>query len=94
MSSGSEAKVSYEVSACTGGLTGDGDGDSPSRSWAGFSTCRISEVARLGLTLQRWQKELLASFATPGACYGGTEAVNGLVELQPGIARGFRDRDN
>jgi transposase len=29
-----------------------------------------------------------------GASNGGTEAVNGLIELHRGIARGFRNRDN
>ena len=31
---------------------------------------------------------------TDGASNGGTEAVNGLIELHRRIARGFRNRDN
>ena len=61
---------------------------------ASFSTCPIPEVARLGRTLKRWQKEFLAYFDTAGASNGGTEAVNGLIELHRRIARGFRNRDN
>ncbi len=61
---------------------------------ASFSTCPIPEVARLGRTLKRWRKEFLAYFDTAGASNGGTEAVNGLIELHRRIARGFRNRDN
>lgn len=43
-----------------------------------FPTCPIPEVARLGRTLKKWRRELLAYFDTAGASNGGTEAVNGL----------------
>lgn len=33
-------------------------------------------------------------FDTDGASNGGTEAVNGLIELHRRIARGFRNREN
>jgi transposase len=59
-----------------------------------FTSCPIPEVARLGRTLKRWRKEFLAYFDTDGASNGGTEAVNGLIELHRRIARGFRNRDN
>lgn len=36
----------------------------------------------------------LGYFDTNGASNGGTEAVNGLIELHRRIARGFRNRDN
>jgi len=36
----------------------------------------------------------LAYFDTGRASNGGTEAINGLVELHRRIARGFRNRDN
>ena len=36
----------------------------------------------------------LGYFTTDGASNGGTEAVNGLIELHRRIARGFRNRDN
>jgi transposase len=61
---------------------------------ASFSTCPIPEIARLGRTLKRWRREFLAYFETAGASNGGTEAVNGLIELHRRIARGFRNRDN
>ena len=41
----------------------------------------IREVKRLGVTLNRWAEPLLAYFATGGASNGGTEAINGLIEL-------------
>ncbi len=57
-------------------------------------TCPIPEVARLGRTLKRWRAPFLAHFDTAGANNGGTEAINGLIELHRRIARGFRNRDN
>lgn len=59
-----------------------------------FATCPIPEVARLGKTLRRWRTEFLGYFDTSGASNGGTEAINGLIELHRRIARGFRNRDN
>jgi transposase len=59
-----------------------------------FTSCPIPEVARLGRTLKQWRTELLGYFDTSGASNGGTEAVNGLIELHRRIARGFRNRDN
>ena len=44
-------------------------------------TCPIPEIARLGKTLRRWKTAFLAYFATDGASNGGTEAVNGIIEL-------------
>ena len=61
---------------------------------ASFASCPIPEIARLGRTLKKWQKEFLAYFDTAGASNGGTEAVNGLIEIHRRIARGFRNRDN
>jgi transposase len=61
---------------------------------ASFPTCPIAEIARFGRTLRQWSTQLLAYFATSGANNGGTEAVNGLIELHRRIARGFRNRDN
>jgi transposase len=61
---------------------------------ASFTSCPIPEVARLGRTLKQWSRELLGYFDTNGASNGGTEAVNGLIELHRRIARGFRNRDN
>jgi transposase len=61
---------------------------------ATFATCPIPEVPRLGTTLRRWRSELLGYFDTAGASNGGTDAVNGLIELHRRIARGFRKRDN
>ena len=59
-----------------------------------FASCPIPEIARLGRTLRTWRREFLAYFDTGGANNGGTEAVNGLIELHRRIARGFRNRDN
>ena len=59
-----------------------------------FTSCPIPEVARLGRTLKQWRTEFLGYFDTGGANNGGSEAVNGLIELHRRIARGFRNRDN
>ena len=61
---------------------------------ATYATCPIPEVARLGKTLKTWRAEFLGYFDTGSASNGGTEAMNGLIELQRRIARGFRNRDN
>ena len=61
---------------------------------ASFPTCPIPEIARLGRTLRQWKTAFLAYFDTGGASNGGTEAVNGLIELHRRIARGFRNRHN
>jgi len=61
---------------------------------ASFPGCPIPEIARLGRTLKQWRSQLLAYFDTGGASNGGTEAINGLIELHRRIARGFRNRDN
>ena len=57
-------------------------------------TCPVPEIARLGRTLKKWRSEFLGYFDTDGANNGGTEAINGLIELHRRIARGFRNRDN
>lgn len=59
-----------------------------------FHTCPIPEIARLGRTLRRWRDAFLAYFTTGRANNGGTEAVNGIIELHRRLARGFRNRDN
>jgi transposase len=59
-----------------------------------FPTCPIPEIKRLGKTLTRWKDAFLAYFDTGRASNGGTEAINGLIELHRRIARGFRNRDN
>ncbi len=61
---------------------------------ASFASCPIPEVARLGRTLKQWTSEFLGYFDTGGANNGGTEAINGLIELHRRIARGFRNREN
>ena len=61
---------------------------------AGFPSCPIPEIARLGRTLKQWADAFLNYFQTGGANNGGTEAVNGLIELHRRIARGFRNREN
>jgi transposase len=59
-----------------------------------FPTCTIPQIARLGRTLRQWKTPFLAYFDTGGASNGGTEAINGLIELRRRIARGFRNRHN
>jgi transposase len=54
----------------------------------------VAEIARLGRTLKQRHEALLASFDTGRSSNGGTEAVNGLIELHRRIARGFRNRDD
>ena len=56
--------------------------------------CPIREIARLGKTLRRWSSAFLAYFDTARSSNGGTEAINGLIELHRRIARGFRNYDN
>ncbi len=59
-----------------------------------FHTCPIPEIARLGRTLRGWRTQLLAYFTTGRANNGGTEAINGIIELHRRIARGFRNPAN
>ena len=47
---------------------------------AGFPSCPIPEVARLGRTLKAWRQQLLAYFDTSGVSNGGTEAINLIIE--------------
>jgi len=64
------------------------------KTLASFPTCPIPEIAKLGRTLKQWHAAFLAYFDTGRANNGGTEAINGLIELHRRIARGFRNRDN
>jgi transposase len=59
-----------------------------------FHTCPVPEIARLGRTLREWRAHLLAYFTTARANNGGTEAINGIIELHRRIARGFRNPAN
>ena len=61
---------------------------------ASFPTCPIPEIARLGRTLNQWRDAFLGYFITDGANNGGSEAINGLIELARRVARGFRDPVN
>ena len=61
---------------------------------ASFASCPIPEIKRLGKTLKRWSAAFLAYFDTRRSNNGGTEAINGLIELHRRVARGFRNRDN
>ncbi|KUG57115.1 transposase [Serinicoccus chungangensis] len=60
---------------------------------ATFPSCPIPEIARLGRTLRKWKEAFLAYFDT-GATNGGTEAINGLIELHRRIARGLTNFEN
>jgi hypothetical protein len=66
----------------------------PLKVLASFPTCPIPEIKRLSRTLKQWRAAFLAYFDTGRANNGGTEAINGLIELHRRIARGFRNRDN
>ena len=57
-----------------------------------FTSCPIPEVARLGKTLTTWRREFLGYFDTGGASNGGTEAMNGLIELHRRIRDNYRLR--
>jgi transposase len=59
-----------------------------------FHTCPIAEIARLGRTLRAWREQFVAYFSTGRASNGGTEAINGIIELHRRIARGFRNPHN
>jgi len=59
-----------------------------------FHTCPVPEIARLGRTLRRWKDAFLAYFTTERSNNGGTEAINGIIELHRRLARGYRNRDN
>jgi len=59
-----------------------------------FHTCPIPEIARLGRTLRRWRSAFLAYFTTGRSSNGGTEAINGIIELHRRLARGYRNREN
>ena len=59
-----------------------------------FYTCPIPEIARLGKTLRRWREQFLGYFTTDRANNGGTEAINGIIELHRRIARGYRNGDH
>ena len=61
---------------------------------ADFPSCPIPGIARLGRTLRKWKAAFLAYFDTGRSTNGGTEAINGLIELHRRIARGFRNREN
>ncbi|MCY7395550.1 MAG: ISL3 family transposase, partial [Nocardioides sp.] len=61
---------------------------------ASFPSCPVPEIARLGRTLKRWSEAFLAYFTTGRSNNGGTEAVNGLIELHRRVARVFRNYDN
>lgn len=61
---------------------------------ASLPTCPIPEIRRLGRTLRQWRTAFLAYFDTGRASNGGTEAINGLIELHRRVARGFRNREH
>ena len=47
-----------------------------------------------GRTLRAWTEQFLVYFTTERANNGGTEAINGIIELHRRIARGFRNPAN
>lgn len=59
-----------------------------------IQTCPIPEIARLGRTLRRQREAFLAYSTTGNSSNGGTETVNGIIDLHRRLATAFRDRDN
>ncbi len=74
--------------------SGRGPADRREGPGATFPTCPIPQIKRLGKTLKQWHEAFLAYFDTSSANNGGTEAINGLIELHRRIARGFRNRES
>src|SRR5699024_1422990 len=54
----------------------------------------LTEVITLGRTLKRRAGDILAYFDKPGTSIGPTEAINGRLEHQRGIALGFPNLTN
>ncbi len=54
----------------------------------------LIEIRRLGQTLKRRAKDILAYFDQPRISNGPTEALNGRLEHLRGIALGFRNLTN
>lgn len=55
---------------------------------------RLGDESLVDRTLRRRREAFLAYFTTSRANNGGTEAVNGIIELNRRLARGFRNRLN
>ena len=64
------------------------------KALASMPSCPIPEIARLGRTLRKWRHAFLAYWDTARTNNGGTEAINGLIELHRRLARGYRNREN
>jgi len=60
----------------------------------GFHTCPIPEIAPIGPHPACRKDQFLAYFSTARASNGGTEAVNGVIEINRRIARGFPNLHN
>lgn len=61
---------------------------------ASLPSCPIPEVARFGRTLRKWRLAFLVYCDTDRSNNGGTEAINGLIELHRRLASGYRNREN
>ena len=61
---------------------------------ATFVSCPIGEIARHGRTLRQWNTTYLGYFTTERPNNGGTQTINGVIELHQRIARSYRNRDN
>jgi transposase len=55
---------------------------------------KLTEIAKLGRTLQRRATDILAYFDRPHTSNGPTEAINGRLEHLRGIGYGFRNITN
>ncbi|GAB3843942.1 hypothetical protein GCM10028800_06430 [Nesterenkonia populi] len=55
---------------------------------------KLTELKKLGRTLNRRATDILAYFDRPGTSNGPTEAINGRLEHLRGTALGFRNLTN
>ena len=58
------------------------------------ASCPIGEITRLGRTRRQWTTTSPGYVTTERSNNGGTETINGVIELHRRIARGYRNRDN
>ena len=67
------------------------EGDAAFRRWLSWARrCRPEPFAELGRTVKKHPDGILAIFESGGMSNGPLEAVNGLIHVAPGRARGFR----
>ena len=68
--------------------------ESPKRSFPRCPPARFPKSPASDAPSSSGEPSFLGYFDTDGANNGGTEAINGLIELHRRVARGFRNRQN